>query len=419
MRAFATVYSLSVFVSALAAPVRRAASANTVLALQFAHVLEQLETEFYAQALKKFQPSDFTSAGFNDPQLVVDQLTVIAGDEATHTTVLETTLKSVGAEPITTCSFNFDAVLVDVKTTVNVARLVENVGVSAYLGAATLVEDPELLVDAASILTVEARHQTIHNLLAGGTSIPYAFDVALSPQQVLAIAGPFISGCDLGVPPNPPLTVTNKGAVTIGTQLEFDSPALNSSVPSSNFTCQMMLGGAVASIAQPISNCVVPDGIDGLVYVYITKTDQPLLNDLKVQFQADIVAGPLGVFIDTKSNKLAELISSSPIGGNPAFRNGDNNGNSTSPSPPNNDTNGDTTTFTSTTTLPASEASSLFTSTPAPTNTGPPSNVEGGPNTNTGDMGGASVLGWSSLPAGQTASPQRRSVKRGSSRRRR
>ena len=108
MRAFATVCSLTVFVSALAAPVRRAASNNTVLALreftvslvvikevtagrssEFAHVLEQLETQFYAQALKKFQPSDFTSAGFNDPQLVVDQLTAIAGDEATHTTVLE------------------------------------------------------------------------------------------------------------------------------------------------------------------------------------------------------------------------------------------------------------------------------------------------------------------------------------------
>jgi len=179
----------------------------------------------------------------------------------------------------------------------------------------------------------------------------------------------------------------------------------------------MMVGGAVASIAQPMDNCVVPNGIDGLVYVYITKTDQPLLNDLKVQFQADIVAGPLGVFIDTKSNKLAELISSSPIGGNPAFRNGDNN-NSTSPSPPTNNTNGGTTTFTSTTTIPASGTSSLFASTPTPTNTNPPSNVEGGPNTNTGDMGGASVLGWSSLPTEPTASPQRRSVKRGPSRRR-
>src|ERR1700733_13361434 len=105
----------------------------------------------------------------------------------------------------------------------------------------------------------------------------------------------------------------------------------------------MMLGGAIASIAQPIGSCVVPDGIDGLVYVYITKSDQPLLNDLTVQFQADIVAGPLGVFIDTKSDRLAELISSSPIGGNPAFGNNNNNtniNNSTSPSPPGNDTSG-------------------------------------------------------------------------------
>lgn len=86
------------------------------------------------------------------------------------------------------------------KTTVNVARLVENLGVSAYLGAVTIIDDPELLTDAATILTVEARHQTIHNLLAGGTSISNAFDIALSPPQVLAIAGPFISGCDLGIP---------------------------------------------------------------------------------------------------------------------------------------------------------------------------------------------------------------------------
>lgn len=79
------------------------------------------------------------------------------------------------------------------------ARLVENLGVSAYLGATTLISDPQLLVAAASILTVEARHQTIHNLLAGGTSISTAFDLALTPNQVLAIASPFISGCDLGI----------------------------------------------------------------------------------------------------------------------------------------------------------------------------------------------------------------------------
>lgn len=89
--------------------------------------------------------------------------------------------------------------LKDLTTTINVARLVEHVGVGAYLGAAALIDDTELLTAAATILTVEARHSTIHNLLAGGTSVPSAFDMALSPQQVLAIAGPFISGCSLPI----------------------------------------------------------------------------------------------------------------------------------------------------------------------------------------------------------------------------
>lgn len=78
------------------------------------------------------------------------------------------------------------------------ARVVENVGVSAYLGALTLLTDPELVTVAASILTVEARHQSILNLLSNATSIPQPFDVALTPGDVLAIADTFISGCKLG-----------------------------------------------------------------------------------------------------------------------------------------------------------------------------------------------------------------------------
>lgn len=80
------------------------------------------------------------------------------------------------------------------------ARVVENLGVAAYLGAAHLISDPVLLTAAGSILTVEARHQTILNVLTGGSAIPQAFDIAFTPSQVLAVASPFISGCDLGVP---------------------------------------------------------------------------------------------------------------------------------------------------------------------------------------------------------------------------
>ena len=82
------------------------------------------------------------------------------------------------------------------------ARIVESVGVSAYLGGAALVSDPVLLTSAASILTVEARHQTILNILSSvGTAIPNAFDFALTPSEVLALASPFFNGsCDVGVP---------------------------------------------------------------------------------------------------------------------------------------------------------------------------------------------------------------------------
>jgi hypothetical protein len=55
----------------------------------FADVLEQLEAEFYTQALAKFQDSDFTSAGFSSSQLAIQQLTAIGADESTHSTVLQ------------------------------------------------------------------------------------------------------------------------------------------------------------------------------------------------------------------------------------------------------------------------------------------------------------------------------------------
>jgi len=133
------------------------------------------------------------------------------------------------------------------------ARVVEAVGVGAYLGAAPLLTDPVLLTSAGSILTVEARHQTVLNILSGtGTAVPAAFDIALTPPEVLALAGPFIDGpCDLGVPrgflryyflfffcfvflmilasANTPLSITNTGVVGPGTKLTFSTTALTSS----------------------------------------------------------------------------------------------------------------------------------------------------------------------------------------------
>jgi hypothetical protein len=80
------------------------------------------------------------------------------------------------------------------------ARLIEHVGIAAYLGAAHLVEDPRVLTAAASIVTIESRHGTMLNMFESATAISASFDLALAPNEVLAIAGSFIQGCDLGIP---------------------------------------------------------------------------------------------------------------------------------------------------------------------------------------------------------------------------
>lgn len=161
---------------------------------------------------------------------------------------------------------------------VTTARLIENVGVGAYLGAAPLITDPVLLVAAGSILTVESRHQSILNILNGATAIPSSFDIALTPSEVLALAGGFISGCDVGVKANPALAITNTDKFAAGTLLKFKIDTIGSS--TDGLFCQMMQGGFPFSISQPLGNCVVPEGLTGPVVIWITSDAQPLLNNV-------------------------------------------------------------------------------------------------------------------------------------------
>ncbi|KAF9464258.1 ferritin-like domain-containing protein [Collybia nuda] len=316
-------YSLSFL--ALAAPLLASAApaqflgkraASDILVFKFADVLEQLESSFYQQAIAKFQDADFTAAGFPSSQIPIEQFKSIQADEATHSTVLQAALKSFGETPITGCQFNFDSALTDVATMAATARVVESVGVSAYLGGATLITDPVLLTSAGSILTVEARHQTILNVLSSsGTAIPAAFDFALTPSEVLALASPFITGgCDIPIPANTPLSLTNTGTVAPGTKLTFSATSLNGTVPDDQLHCQMLLGGSSMSIALPMSECVVPEGINGPVAIWVTSDNQPLLNNVRDRATTKVVAGPALAFIDTQPQMLGQLARGSGSG---------------------------------------------------------------------------------------------------------
>jgi hypothetical protein len=286
---------------------------NNILVLQFAAVLEALENNFYQQGIQKFSAEDFQNAGFSATSIVDSALTTIQNDEAAHLKFLSNALNALGSSPPDSCQFNFDSVLTDVPTMAAVARVVELVGVGAYSGAANLITDPQILTAAATILTVEARHQTLLNVMSStGSSIPQAFDIALTPSEVLAIAGSFISGCDLGIPSNPPLKVTNSGTPNIGTTLTFDFDGKGN---SDNLHCQMLVGGAVNSIALPMKQCTVPPGINGPVALFITSDNQPLANNVIDRQSANsIVAGPTIAFIDSVPEPLSQLVRA-PAGG--------------------------------------------------------------------------------------------------------
>ncbi|KAF8075842.1 ferritin-like domain-containing protein [Lyophyllum atratum] len=311
MRFSSAIIALAAPLLASAAPARfygkRAAS--DILVLKFADVLEQLESSFYQQAIAKFKDTDFTAAGFPSSMVAVEQFQSIQADEAAHSVALQAALKSFGETPITGCQFNFDAALTDVATMAATARVVESVGVSAYLGGATLLTDPVLLTAAGSILTTEARHQTILNVLSStGTAIPSAFDLAFSPSEVLAIASPFVTGgCTIPIPSNTPLSLTNTGTVAPGTTLTFKATSINGTVPDSSLFCHMLVGGAAMSIPLPMTQCVVPEGINGPVAIFITSDGQPLLNNVRDRATNKLIAGPTLAFIDTKPQMLGQI----------------------------------------------------------------------------------------------------------------
>jgi hypothetical protein len=220
----------------------------------------------------------------------------------------------------------------------------------------------------------------------------------MSPSEVLAIAGPFISGCDIGIPANPSLAVTNTGAIGPGTKLEFKSDAITGD--TAGLFCQMTIGGATFSIPLPLNECVVPD-INGPVLIHVTSDGNPLANSVVDRATTQLVAGPLLTFIDTKPQALS-LVSKSGSGGSsgpggsvPPV------GNEPPPTPDSDETS-------TTQTITPGEASSIIAgatsssaaSGPVPTNAPPAGNASSAPplspkpNLETGPSGAIDVNGW-------------------------
>jgi hypothetical protein len=149
--------------------------------LNFALTLEYLETDFYQVKGKSLGLSGMAK-----------QYAKTFGDEeAQHLAAIAATIKKLGGKPVAKPTFVFP--VTDEKSFLKLASTVENLGVSAYNGAAPLIKEVAVLAAAGSIVQVEARHAAAINLLIGQSPTPdEGFDKAKTKDEVLKAAGPLI-----------------------------------------------------------------------------------------------------------------------------------------------------------------------------------------------------------------------------------
>ncbi len=159
--------------------------------LNYAYALEQLEAAFYTMVIA----SPYVGMSKREHAILTD----IRDHEIAHRRFLK---KNLGSKAIPSLQVNFAAVNFSSRNSVlTTAKTFEDLGVSAYNGAARYIKTPGYLLAAGKIVSVEARHAAVirdllkpnSNSFAGPDVVgAHGLDVVRSPGKVLAAAGPFI-----------------------------------------------------------------------------------------------------------------------------------------------------------------------------------------------------------------------------------
>jgi len=301
---FSVLISLATSALALNLPehlIKRQADATQTLddpaILNFALTLEHLENAFYSQGLKNYSSSDFASAsglGKNTYANVQE----IGSDESNHVELLTGALSAAGATPVQACTYKFPST--DAKSFLGLAQVLEGVGVSAYIGAAQYIANPAYLEVAASILTVEARHNAFIRLANGYSPFPSPYDTGLSPRAIVSLAGSFFASCPNGsaptIQPFPAATLTSTNA-TLGSTLAIQ---VNSTVIAGQSTIYCAFASGVQSAYSTFTNgsCTLPSQnvTGGQVYGLLT-------NAMNIS-DASTLAGPFILNVDTANNTI-------------------------------------------------------------------------------------------------------------------
>jgi len=268
-----------------ASPIEKRVTTPTVndgIILNYALTLEYLERSFYEGGVAKFSNADFVAAGFPDPFYA--NLKTITSDEETHVAFLNAGLTAAGVTPTVQLQYSFP--YTDPKSFITLSSVLEGVGVSAYLGAAAFIANPNYLTAAGDILTIEARHTAyVRNSLAE-SPFPNPFDTPLDFNQVYSLAAQFITGgtspVTLPFTPFPKLAVAPATAPLVpgSSILTFTGAFANAKqfgITASTPVYAVFFSGLSKLPVQAVVSgndftAKLPTGVSGQVYVVLSKS---------------------------------------------------------------------------------------------------------------------------------------------------
>lgn len=266
--------------SALAAPVGAPAGGDTTI-LQYALTLEHLEDTFYRDALSQFDQAAFEAAGY--PDWVRNRFMDISGDEASHVAFLTGAL---GANAVAACTYKFP--YTDVTSFIGFSSIVENVGVSAYLGAAADISLAAYLTAAGSILTTEARHQGwVQAAVQKQNFVSSPYDTPLGFDTVYSVAAAVITACPSS---NPSLPFMAYPALTASSTVPGTTVQLTYTDKTMTEKYLIVFYG-LTTVACPINSdmtVTLPTGLLGTSYAVVSSSSNTTSFD-----PSTVIAGPL------------------------------------------------------------------------------------------------------------------------------
>lgn len=175
---------------------------NDLGVLSYAYALEQLEADFYTKVVNA---SNFTSI-FNSTEQQV--LTDLYNHEVIHREFFKAALTGALPNPslqlLPNLAFNYGTLNFNSRAEVlATSKALEDTGVAAYNGAGRLLTNPDYLLLAGKIVSVEARHASAIRSMINPNSNDFAgddvvntstgLDVMKTPSQVIPIAAGFIT----------------------------------------------------------------------------------------------------------------------------------------------------------------------------------------------------------------------------------